>query len=180
MKQIVNGKMIKEKHYKSYLVAPARTKYKPKFGAGKCIFCMIANDDPNVLKKVLYKNDFVMLIMNIFPYNKGHLEVVPVRHVREIYELNESELSHMTKGVSIAIKLLRVSLDPGGFNIGINLGFIAGESIDHLHIHIVPRYIRETGFMEVVDKTKVMGESIDEIYEILKLHLKDVLNEEKK
>jgi ATP adenylyltransferase len=154
--------------YKNYLWAVSRMKYVKMEKGGKCLFCRIAEDDPNVEKRVIYKDKDFMVIMNMFPYNVGHLEVVPIRHVVELTDLDEREFNKMFDFLKKSVELLKKALNPKGFNVGINLGNIAGASIEHLHIHVVPRYERDAGFMEIVADTKVMPESIDQTFKKLK------------
>jgi len=111
-----------------------------------------------------------MVVMNLFPYNTGHLEVIPIRHVKSLEELRKEELADLVEKVVKSIRLLKRALRPVGFNVGINIGEIAGASVEHLHVHIVPRYKRDFGFMEVTCETRVMPESIDETYKKLMKH----------
>jgi diadenosine tetraphosphate (Ap4A) HIT family hydrolase len=137
-----------------------------------CIFCGIAKNDPKIPKKVVYKDKEVMVIMNIFPYNTGHLEVIPIKHVKELKDLSEKEMMTVFGMVKKVIELLKKSHNPEGFNVGINLGKgIAGASIDHLHIHIVPRFRNEVGFMESLLGTKVMPETIDKTHKKIMKHV---------
>ena len=159
--------------YKNYLWATSRMKYvkkKHKQIQG-CLFCNIANNDPSTPKKVIWKDKDMMVIMNIFPYNVGHLEVVPVRHVVYPEELSSQEYQKMWEMVSRSVSLLKKALNASAFNVGMNIGGdLAGGSILHLHVQIVPRYVRDSGFMEVTAGTKVMPQSIDETFKTLKKH----------
>ena len=160
--------------YRNYLWASSRLSYvKKKHGQIKgCLFCNIAKDDPDTPKKVLWKDKDMMVIMNIFPYNTGHLEVVPVRHVVGPDEMSEKEYQKMWEIVRRTVLLLKKALNAPAFNIGINLGGdLAGGSILHLHVQIVPRYVRDSGFMEATASTKVMPQSLDETFKILKKHV---------
>jgi ATP adenylyltransferase len=130
-----------------------------------CIFCKIAKEKKKTL--VLKKGE-VFVVMNKFPYNTGHLLIFPKRHVKEIEELTENEMIEIFKTLKKCVLLLKKALKPKGFNIGINIGEVAGASIKHLHIHIVPRFGSEAGFMEIFDSTKVMPEPLEETYRKLK------------
>jgi diadenosine tetraphosphate (Ap4A) HIT family hydrolase len=160
--------------YKNYLWATSRMKYvkkKHKQTPG-CLFCNIAKDDPNTPKKVLWKDKDMMVIMNIFPYNVGHLEVVPIKHVVWPEELSIQEYQKMWEMVKRTVILLKKALNASAFNIGLNIGGdLAGGSILHLHVQIVPRYVRDSGFMEATASTKVMPQSIDETFNTLKKHV---------
>ena len=158
--------------YGNYLWATSRKKWvkKPGKKIKGCIFCGIAREDPDVPAMVIYKDSSVMVIMNIFPYNVGHIEVVPVRHVVNIEDLNEEEFLHFFKTIKKSLGMLRKALEPKGFNIGFNLNESSGASIAHLHAQIVPRYDRDAGFMEVTSDTKVMSESLDQTFKRIKKH----------
>ena len=159
--------------YSHYLWATHRMKYaknkkslQPYKG---CILCGVAGDKPGVIKKVLYRDKLMMVIMNIFPYNVGHLQVVPVRHVEELEDLTPEESLRMWELVRKCVVLLKKTLTPKGFNIGFNIGGdISGGSIHHLHCQIVPRYTRDLGFMEVTADTKVIPQTVDQTFKALK------------
>jgi len=107
--------------------------------------------------------------MNIFPYNTGHLQVLPLRHVETFEELTEKEIASLFVMVRRCVRLLRKVLNPDGFNIGVNIGGdVAGASIAHLHVHIVPRFRGDSGFMESVADTKVLPQTLDQVFEKLK------------
>jgi ATP adenylyltransferase len=129
-----------------------------------CIFCGIAKNDPKIPKKVIYKDKLVMVIMNIFPYNVGHLQVVPLRHVEWPEQLSDEEFSHFFNMIKKAFILLRKALNPSGFNAGMNLGRYSGQSISHLHFQIVPRYSPDSVFMESISYTKVMPLNLEQTH----------------
>lgn len=103
-------------------------------------------------------------MLNIYPYNNGHILVFPKRHVSELSQLNENEIIEINKLLIETTKILKSVLKPQGYNIGINLGKAAGASLKHLHIHIVPRWKGDTNFMPVVSKIKVISESLESLY----------------
>ncbi len=157
--------------YFEYLWSPGRMKWVKKARPYKgCVFCGIAKDDPKVPKKVIYKDDVVLVVMNIFPYNVGHVQVIPRRHAEWFGDLTEEEYLHFTKMIRKTVKMLKVALKPTGFNVGFNLGTHSGQSITHLHCQIVPRYAKEVGFMESLLGTKVMPESLHATYMRIKKH----------
>ena len=145
-----------------------KKKHKPK----GCIFCRIAKGDKKVKAYVLHRDKNTVVIMNLYPYNTGHLLVFPARHVKSIEELKEIEIKELFSKVSRSVELLKKALNPIGFNIGINIGEIASASIEHLHVHIVPRFKRDTGFMEITASTKVMPESVEKTFKRLKKYVK--------
>ena len=159
-----------ETKFSSYLWATSRKKYVAKRHAEGCIFCKIAKNEKGAVKKEVYRNKEFMVIMNVFPYNRAHLEVVPLRHVYSITELADDELLGLFRLVKNTTKMIEAAYNPAGFNIGINIGEYAGGSIEHLHVQIVPRYKRETGFMEVIANTRVMPETLDQTLSKLKKH----------
>ena len=156
--------------YLEYLYATSRGKWvkKPHVKHDKCIFCAIAKGDKSVPTKIVHKDKEMMVIMNIFPYNPGHLQIVPIRHVQEPKDLTKAEFDRFFWLGTKTLELLKKTFNPQGFNIGINLGEVAGASIQHLHMQIVPRYRRETGFMEIFSHTKVMPMSLNDVHKKLK------------
>ncbi len=142
--------------------APWRVKYfkikKPK----KCIFC-----DKN--RFVIHRSVYSVSLLNIFPYNTGHVMIAPKRHVKSLSQLKDKELLDMIKHLNAVVDLLQKDLKPDGFNIGVNLGKISGAGIEgHVHIHIVPRWQGDTNFMPVISSTKVIPESLIELQKRLK------------
>lgn len=129
-----------------------------------CLFCKIAK---NGSKFLLKRGDFIVM-MNRYPYSTGHLLIFPKKHVKNFEDLEEKDITEIFSLVKKCLRILKIALKPKGFNIGINLGTVAGASIEHLHIHIVPRYGSDAGFMEVVSSTKVMPEPLEKTYKKLK------------
>lgn len=108
-------------------------------------------------------------MLNIFPYNNGHVLVSPKRHVRELSLLKDAEVIDLVKSINKTKEILTKVLRPEGFNIGINLGRVAGAGvIGHLHVHIVPRWRGDTNFMPTLSGTKVISQSLQELHKILK------------
>lgn len=156
-----------------YIWAPGRMKWitgkKPYNG---CLFCGIAKNNPKIPKKVIYRDDSMMVLMNIFPYNIGHVQIVPLRHVEWLEELTEEESKDLFSIMKKTMILLKKALKPKGFNAGVNLGSSSGQSVKHLHFQIVPRYSKEVGFMETLFGTKVMPETIDQTHKRIMKHAK--------
>ncbi len=151
------------------LWAPWRMEYILGEKESGCIFCTRINQEKDRENLILFrgKNNFIM--MNKYPYNNGHLMVVPNRHTSEIDSLSDSEKLEMMNLVSKSIKVLKKAISPDGFNVGLNIGKIAGAGIDdHLHFHIVPRWAADTNFMPVVGRTKVISEELGETWDRLK------------
>jgi ATP adenylyltransferase len=109
------------------------------------------------------------VMLNIFPYNNGHLMVSPLRHVNDTAKLNQAEVGDLFAAINTAKDLLQAVLKPQGFNVGINLGHAAGAGITgHLHIHIVPRWEGDTNFMDVCADTDIISQSMKDLYKQLK------------
>lgn len=118
--------------------------------------------------------------MNNYPYNPGHVMIAPYRHVGRWEDLTDDELLEIMRLSQLMIKALRRAMNPDGFNMGVNLGRVAGAGIDdHVHLHIVPRWNGDTNFMPVLADVKVIPQAIEESYDELKKALKKVLGEEK-
>ena len=122
---------------------------------------------------VVYRNSNFLVVMNIYPYNTGHLQVMPLEHVKNLDDLSDDDVSDMFVLVKKCVKLLKKTLCPEGFNIGLNQGGeAAGASIEHLHIHMVPRFRRDFGFIDIIGETKVLPEPVGETFERLKKNAK--------
>ena len=131
--------------------------------AGKgCIFC----EESSSLW--LFSNDYARVYLNKYPYNNGHLLVAPLRHIDDIAKLSKDEMSGLWQTVVHCKSALADLMAPDGFNIGMNIGRVAGAGIDkHLHIHIVPRWNGDTNFMPVLSDTKVISQSLEELKKLL-------------
>ena len=113
------------------------------------------------------------MILNAFPYNAGHLMVAPFRHVGELEDVSEQELADLDALLQRSIRALKEEYAPHGFNIGMNLGRVAGAGIpDHVHWHVVPRWNGDTNFMPVVGQTKVLPELLEESFQRLSARLR--------
>ncbi len=134
-----------------------------------CIFCAKpqAGDDEKNL--VLLRDKTCFALMNLFPYNAGHLMVAPYKHTGELDDLGETELADLMLLTRRCRGLLAAVLKPGGFNIGLNLGRTAGAGIEeHLHVHIVPRWNGDANFMPVLGETRVIPDALEPMYRRLK------------
>ncbi len=141
---------------------------------GDCIFCEKWKSDSDGENLILFRGEFCFVIMNLFPYNNGHLMVLPIRHFADIADLSESEQAEMFCLMQRNVASIRKVMKPHGFNIGFNLGQAAGAGIaDHLHLHIVPRWTGDTNFMPVLGNTRVVSEAIEETYRKLKVEIRD-------
>ncbi len=152
-----------------HIWAPWRMEYilmeKPK----ACILCEKPKQNSDALNYILYRGDKNFIILNAYPYNPGHLMIAPYRHLASVEELTDAELHEHFEIVSRSITVIRQAFGPAGFNIGINLGRVAGAGIDdHVHTHIVPRWQGDTNFMPVLSSIKVVSEALAGTYEKLK------------
>jgi ATP adenylyltransferase len=126
-----------------------------------CIFCdhLASKDDREA--HILYRGERVFVLLNAFPYNTGHLMVAPMRHVGELHDLDPDELLDLMELTSRSVSVVTEAMGPDGFNLGMNLGAVAGAGVPgHLHMHVVPRWGGDTNFMAVVGETKVLPEMI--------------------
>jgi ATP adenylyltransferase len=144
------------------LWAPWRLEYIQEADAGsECIFCRAgtAADDSSL---VVHRGDRAVVLLNRFPYASGHLMVAPLRHTGDLGALGDDEaLEIHTLGTS-ALSVLRDTMNPQGFNLGWNIGRIAGAGVvDHVHLHVVPRWAGDTNFMPVLADVKVMPETLE-------------------
>ncbi len=149
--------------------APWRMKYIEMEKPRGCILCEKPGQNNDAPNYILYRGNKNFVIMNSYPYNPGHLMIVSYRHIASLDELTNEELHEHFEIVSQSIKVLRQVFNPGGFNLGINMGKIAGAGIeDHFHTHIVPRWQGDTNFMPVISDVRVVPEALAETYEKLK------------
>ena len=134
-----------------------------------CILCSAIsqnNDDKNL---IVYRSKKSFIMLNRYPYNNGHLLIIPYNHLSDIGMLSDEEMLEMMKLTAFSIQILKDKFSSEGFNIGLNLGKIAGAGInDHIHIHIVPRWEGDVNFMPVLSNTKVISQSLEECHKILK------------
>ena len=134
-----------------------------KPGSVGCIFCDAADpaDEPGSHSLVLVRGHLSYVVLNLYPYNNGHLMVVPNRHVASLSATSEAELDEIMRFVRDGEVALGEAYQPQGINIGINLGRPAGAGVlDHIHIHLVPRWAGDTNFMTVVGETRVLPEDL--------------------
>jgi len=118
-------------------------------------------------------------MLNVFPYNNGHLLIAPYRHIASVEELSEEERIELMELSSRMVVLLKNILHPQGFNLGMNIGAVAGAGVaGHLHLHIVPRWSGDTNFMPVLSDSKVISESLDDTYRKLKKGLEGMSKDE--
>jgi ATP adenylyltransferase len=155
-----------------HLWSPWRLEYLTKPTAEGCIFCRVAESDDDRENLVLLRGEQAFLILNRFPYNNGHFMVVPYAHVPSLEDLDGPVLTEMMLLLNRGLAALRASMFPDGFNVGANLGQVAGAGIeDHVHLHAVPRWTGDTNFMPVVGDMRVVPQTWLQTYDDLKAAL---------
>jgi ATP adenylyltransferase len=134
-----------------------------------CFLCEVLTQKDDRKAYVLHRATHCYVIMNLYPYNNGHLLVVPNAHVADLDLLPADVFCELMKMTQTAVHILKQDMKPGGFNVGINIGKAAGAGLpEHLHIQIVPRWNGDTSFITVFDGARVMPELLDGTYERLK------------
>ena len=135
-----------------------------------CFFCdYIDNEEKDEENLVLYRGNNNLVLMNYYPYNNGHLMVAPYLHTGNISDIDSATKLEMMELVDESCKIIRKTMNAEGFNVGLNLGTVAGAGIDdHIHMHIVPRWKGDTNFMPVLGHTKVVSEGLGATWAYLK------------
>jgi len=127
-----------------------------------CFICAaIDGADPEATRYVVELAERTIVLLNRYPYSPGHLMIAPRRHLADLAEMSADEGKALFVTTQRALTALREASQPGGFNIGLNLGGPAGASVDHLHLHVVPRWGGDTNFMPVIGDVKVLPEHLD-------------------
>jgi len=148
------------------LWSPWRSNYiesfKTKKDSDACVFCeapKLSLEDDNSL--LVYKNELCYVMLNLYPYNSGHLLIIPYRHQSDMVTLSDDEMNEMMKTVQLSIKALDIAMKPHGYNFGANLGKAAGAGIDsHLHFHVVPRWSGDINFMPSIGEVKIISQDL--------------------
>lgn len=152
-----------------HLWAPWRMGYVSAEQPKGCIFCTKPAAGDDEANQILHRGDLVCIMLNAFPYNTGHLMIAPFRHIGDPLDLTPQESSEALYAIRIAVEILRLAFSPEGFNIGMNIGHVAGAGFaDHFHVHVVPRWSGDTNFMAVTADTRVVPEALTDTYRRLK------------
>ena len=131
-----------------------------------CIFCRALSDQGNL---ILYKGKVTMVVMNKYPYINGHLLVAPTRHLSLLEQLSKNEMGDLLETVEKSVGILKKVMNPDGFNVGLNLGKVAGAGVEeHLHFHIVPRWFGDTNALTVFADVRVIPEHLQATFNNLK------------
>jgi len=146
--------------------APWRMEYILSEKEAGCVFCK-AQDEQDEL--TLYKGDTTLVVMNKFPYINGHLLVAPNRHIAGLDQLESNEMQDLLRTVERSVAIIKQHMGPDGFNVGLNLGRVAGAGVEeHLHFHIVPRWFGDTNALTVFADVRVIPQHLTETYNQLK------------
>ncbi|MEM0244032.1 MAG: HIT domain-containing protein [Zestosphaera sp.] len=151
-------------HALKVLWAPWRMSYIVRGSSEECIFCKAVKggDEENY---VVMRSEHSIAMLNIFPYNTAHVMIAPVRHIARIEQLTREEVLDLFEVLSRVIKAIDQEYSPQGYNIGVNVGRVAGAGVEsHVHVHVVPRWLGDTNFMPVIAGTKVMPEDLRSTY----------------
>jgi len=160
------------------LWAPWRIEYirSPKHDG--CIFCDFPKENRDRERLILHRGKYSFVIMNNYPYNPGHVMIAPYRHVGRWEELWEEELVDMMRLTQLMVKAIKMTMHPDGFNIGVNIGSVAGAGVvGHVHVHVVPRWNGDTNFMPVISDTKVIPQALHETYDELRSVIEQLLKD---
>ncbi|MFA4874333.1 MAG: HIT domain-containing protein [bacterium] len=136
--------------------------------SGGCIFCELAAAGDDRKRLVLSRSELCYVLMNRYPYNNGHLMIVPFKHVASLSELSREEHAEMLSLCARSIEIMKQALGAEGFNCGFNIGAAAGAGIkDHIHLHVVPRWCGDANFLPIIGNTRSMPEYLEETYDRL-------------
>lgn len=139
------------------------------FEGPSCVFCRLPGLDNDAETYILHRGELSFVIMNLYPYNNGHLMVIPYAHVDALGDLDDATTTEMMRLVRLCQRVLTDAMHPQGFNIGVNQGRAAGAGIaDHIHMHVVPRWVGDTNFMPVLGDVRVMPQHLDDTYSMLR------------
>lgn len=148
------------------LWAPWRSTYIKKIRKERgCLFCRVSKSKNDKKNLVVFRSKYSLCMLNLYPYNAGHVMVSPYKHVKSLEGLETREICDLMDMVKRVKILLDRILKPHGYNIGINIDRIAGAGFgNHIHIHVVPRWSGDTNFMPVISGTKVISQSMESLY----------------
>jgi ATP adenylyltransferase len=159
--------------------APWRMAYiKQARKPARCIFCSKARERRDAANLLLHRGRHGFVMMNLFPYNSGHLMVAPYAHVNSPESLSADAALDLSRLTNLSLRALRAAIRPEGFNVGMNLGRVSGAGLDaHVHLHIVPRWNGDTNFMPLFSETRVIPEHLRETYRKLRARFRQLTAE---
>lgn len=145
-----------------------------------CIFCNLPQNNDDKANFILDRGEFCFTVMNLYPYNNGHLLIAPYRHIACFEEISSEENREIFEHLQKWTKIIKNKFKPHGFNLGMNLGRVAGAGVDsHLHYHLVPRWNGDTSFISILSDTKVINQCLIKCFKILKKGEEELKNEPK-
>lgn len=158
------------------LFRPDRYKYVRKIIKPEgCVFCKASKEAPAFETLCVYKTKHSMILLNKYPYNSGHILILPLRHCGDLLLLSDEEFMDLQNCIRKAMKALNDVYQPGGINVGLNHGATAGAGIpEHLHYHMIPRWAGDLNFFPLIAETKVLVESLEQTYERLLEYFKKI------
>ena len=164
---------------KKYLYSPWRLDYILSAKSNECIFCFKPKAGDDAKHLIVHRSRHCYVIMNLFPYNNGHIMVVPYKHVSSLSAIGKAAYNDLFATVRLAEKVLNEVYKCEGMNIGLNLGKAAGAGVDeHLHVHLVPRWTGDSNFMSVIGGERVIPEAFDTAYKKLRAAFKKISAEQ--
>jgi ATP adenylyltransferase len=158
---------------RDWLSRPERLKYVRKLApVDGCVFCQARDKGVGVDSLCVFKNEWAMVCLNKYPYNSGHVMILPTRHCGDLVKLNESEFIEIQKVLKWVVEIVQNEYQVAGLNVGLNMGSIAGAGLpDHLHWHVIPRWHGDTNFFPLIAETKVVPESLDQTFARYRKHM---------
>ncbi len=158
------------------LWAPWRMEYILSPKEDSCIFCTPLQQRDDRRNLILHRGKESFIILNRYPYTNGHLMVAPYRHIGLLEELSAEEVKDLMINIQLSIRVLKGAMSPHGFNIGANVGKVAGAGVEsHVHFHVVPRWEGDTNYMPVLASTRVIPEHLQQTYDRLRDFLERLL-----
>jgi len=134
-----------------------------------CVFCLALAEKDGPENLILHRGKLAFVIVNRFPYTSGHLMVLPFQHVPKLDDIDSAARAEMMELINDSVNVLTKVYRPGGFNLGANLGEVAGAGIEeHLHLHVMPRWVGDTNFISAVGETRVLPETLEETWQRVK------------
>lgn len=159
----------------SRLWSPWRMEYIRNPKEEGCVFCKKSKIDQDRDNLVLFRGTDSFVLMNLYPYNNAHLLIAPYEHTDSTLKLSLQVSNEMMYLANESMRIIKMMMQAEGFNFGANIGAIGGAGIkDHIHFHVVPRWLGDTNFMPVIGHTKVMVEGLLETYDELKPHFEKI------
>lgn len=148
--------------------APWRIEFIKEKKRRGCVFCTLPKQKKDRPNLIVHRGESAFVILNKYPYNNGHLMVVPRQHTADLKKLDDKTVLETHRLVTLSIEALKKTMGAQGFNLGLNFSRAAGAGIeDHLHTHVVPRWVGDTNFMPILSDSKVMIEYLHETYDRL-------------